>query len=286
MCHPLPEYPVDLVINDLLGIELIYAYTESLIIENSFCGMFSRYELIELQKHYYEQIGNAPCNIYHFVLRTVTARLLTSNSMDINASQVNIGLLEKKLIGKSVSEIRGLLLNVYNKIELFERFENANQQYIVRSLHGLATEFYHALQGEFLETLFFPISKKVGLYDFYVSPPIDGLQYRKVLNQLFQTVDFSARLKILLEHTNSPDDFIGLLLDAEFEPNEIQAALESLDNLTLAVIVKHCKLLQEYDFYANDNKSQMFYKLLEKTLNHIGGRKVQVEAISDELEFK
>lgn len=283
----IPEYPVECPCNDLIGIEYVKAYADALYVENWFCSHFSQEEFSSLLLRYEELKEDTQCNIYHYTLLLALANLMVNHNLyRLQFTENDFVFLQSVLCNLSATEIDGLLLQSFEKYIQGKDFDPICVKYIKRSIQIIANEISIHIEANTLKNMFFSNKPKDSMFNVTINEDIGNSAYCDILQKIKLEQDISKQIELIKTYATSPSIFIELILDLWYTTKEIIKVLTALDDLSLSIIIKFCKIEQAFDYSCNNEKYQNFYDALEKMLSMLeAAHRIKIEKIVDNIQL-
>ena len=155
--HITADYPPCNSVGNLVGIEFIQKYLESIHCENIFCRCFSNNAIHHLLWGYDENYGDLIFNIFEQVLTAAIGCILTGvEAISLNISNVQFEQLYSIFSGKSRTDIAVELENAYHKLIKEIDLKNTQvEKYIERTLPVLVGNIYSAIKTNTLKKVFY-----------------------------------------------------------------------------------------------------------------------------------
>lgn len=241
--HITADYPLCIQIKNLVGIEFIEKYLQSIYYENMFCKYFSPNDIQYLLCGYEEDYRDLIFNIFQQVLTTaIGCELIHVDITTLNITKTQLEDLHAVLINKSNVEINRLILNSSKNLYLKLNLTDISlQKYIENCLPSIIYSVCYSVKENTLTRIF--IVKKYpernSMMQFSFGEKMDNEIYRKIIDEIIHCRYLSDKLSIIKDKIHSLSDIEDLLLDAELNENEIMAVVSSLDIFEIAALSKH-----------------------------------------------
>lgn len=286
--HITADYPTAIPMTDIAGIEFIQQYIEKIQIEDTFCQYFSpktiHYLLCDygLDNKYQELIFN----IFEQVFMTA----LFCELLGKEVRQLEILDSDKK---KLQSHFEGM-----TKVEILEQLEatcdrlfktmdisdERYQQYMKMVLERMAGTIYAALElGTFPQiclTLKIPQEIKKIYYDLGEKMP--AASYRAMVEELNQCRFSSDKLQIIANQVQTLSDLVDVLLDVDFEEEELRQILQTLEIMDLAALADEISSYPDFEELEFDELEQVLYRKVKKYINTLPPeQQVQIKKIRE-----
>ncbi len=226
------DYPLSEVVENLCGVEYIYAYLQRLSLEQSFINKFALQDINLLLENYDEQAKHMLINIYEIVLTNAFACVLLDQKLErllFNTQELDwlkdyLGSLadidlEKR--GEQTLDFISKQLNL--SVELTSYNKKAYIRMLPRLKHNLQTGTLHN---------FFVVatSSKEGIEVFEDGSPMEDEQLRNFIEVLRGISTTAEKIFLMKSTVRSQADLIELL-EACFEEDEYEEVLTSFSEL-------------------------------------------------------
>ena len=241
--HITVDYPLCNKMENLVGIEFIQRYLESIYYENMFCCYFSTDNIHHMLCGYDIGYKDLIINIFEHVLTTaIGCKLSGIDAVNLNISEDQIKILHSLLCNKSKDDIEKMISKANESLQ-YELSINSTllKQYMKKSLPSIISVVYHALKANTLERVFiaqkYP-ELKPKLY-FSFGDKIDDKQYRIIIEEIMQCRFSSDKISIIKSNIHSLADLEELFFDAELSAEEITEVLKELELAEISALAKH-----------------------------------------------
>ncbi len=256
------DYPLSEVVENLCGVEYIYAYLQRLSLEQSFINKFALQDINLLLENYDEQAKHMLINIYEIVLTNAFACVLLDQKLErllINTQELDwlkdyLGSLadidlEKR--GEQVLDFISMQLNL--SVELTSYNKKAYIRMLPRLKHNLQTGTLHN---------FFVVatSSKEGIEVFEDGSPMEDEQLRNFIEVLRGISTTAEKIFLMKSTVRSQADLIELL-EACFEEDEYEEVLTSFSELEKDMLRRSLLYLGGY-FVVEDYEPQKKWEQL------------------------
>lgn len=241
--HITADYPLCNQIRNLVGIEFIEKYLQSIYYENMFCKCFSSDDIQCLLFGYEEDYRDLIFNIFRQVLATaIGCELIHADVTRLNITNSQLEHLHSMLISKSNEEIKGLIFDASKNLYFDLNLTNIPlQKYIENCLDGIINDICYSVKENTLNKIF--IVKKYPecdlLIQFSFGEKMNNESYRKTIEEIINCRYLSDKVSIIQDKIHSLSDMEDLLIDAELKENEIMAVLSNLNLFEIAALSKH-----------------------------------------------
>lgn len=268
----LPDYPLLVPVNDLVGIEYMQKYLEGLYSETQFLRLFSPITVDTVLYAKSPDYPEIPDNILHPIFLAAMGAILTGNDALSLMGGENIPLLYDIFEGKSKAEILSVLDSTLKRLLTALHIGSPSLiRYLNASLSNIASEILSATEKKTLHRLFFsPVKrdpKERSLFRF--GTRMDDGHYSGVIALLEQTKNFEERHKIIKEKVHSMHDLEDVLTDVDFSEKETATVLAALKENEWAFLAK------KYPEDASDLSTKESKKQLSRVIwNEIGKKSV------------
>lgn len=245
--HITVDYPVCNSIKDLVGIEFIIKYLESIYYENDFCKHFPEDRIILLLQEYNDLIFN----IFQQVLtNALGCSLLKIDFRYLNLSNLQVEGLYSIFLDKNQEEIEEMLkIECNNLIKEFSINDINYIKYIEKSLSKISFNIYNGVKIRKLKNVFieFRYKDEENKIKFSFGKRMDNEHYRKIVDEIIQCRFIEDKISIIKESIKSLGDLEDLILDGELTVEEIEKILKTLDKFEVAALGKRYLNLSEID---------------------------------------
>ncbi|MDF2845286.1 MAG: hypothetical protein K0R00_3712 [Herbinix sp.] len=256
------DYPLSEVMENLCGVEYIYAYLQRLSLEQSFINKFALQDINLLLENYDEQAKHMLINIYEIVLTNAFACVLLDQKLErllFNTQELDwlkdyLGSLadidlEKR--GEQTLDFISKQLNL--SVELTSYNKKAYIRMLPRLKHNLQTGTLHN---------FFVVatSSKEGIEVFEDGSPMEDEQLRNFIEVLRGISTTAEKIFLMKSTVRSQADLIELL-EACFEEDEYEEVLTSFSELEKDMLRRSLLYLGGY-FVVEDYEPQKKWEQL------------------------
>jgi hypothetical protein len=236
------DYPLCNLIKNFVGIEFIHHYLNSIHYENLFCRNFSSEAIHHLLSGYDRNYKDLVVNIYEIVLSTAIGCTLTKADVEnLDLPQESTFYLYEILSGKSTAEIESLVRDAFEEIkQRFQIKDTMLVEYLKRSLSGISINIHNALDLHTIDKIFIIRKNTEGDPKVYFSfgEKMDNDRYRRIVDEIIQCRYLSDKIAIIKEKIKTLADFEDVILDGEFDENEILVILKMLSSAEIAAFCK------------------------------------------------
>lgn len=249
--HIMPDYPVFIPVEKVVGIEFIQIYLEHIYYENMFCSYFAISDIHNLLFGFDECFQRLLFNIYEHVLLAALGCILSNCDflrLTLTPSAViSLGHIFKE---KNTNEITLILYKAVEKLSFTISMSESLKGYINRSLFELAKKVHNAIRTRNLDRVFIMSRiKSMSAVSFFPNEEkMSDILYRKVLNEFIQCRLIEDKISIINEQVHSLLDLEDLLLDAEPSKDEILDILDELSLSEVAFLSKKYQVQYEMNF--------------------------------------
>lgn len=240
--HITADYPLCIHIKNLVGIEFIQKYLESIYYENMFCRYFSSDDIHHVLCGYDCGYKDLVINIFEIVLTTaIGCKLAGIDAISLNISYTQIEYLERILSEKSKEDISSMVLkandDLQNELNIQSKYL---QQYMGNSLSAIISTVCNAVKENTLNKVFivpkYP-EQNPKVY-FSYGEKMDDEKYRNTISEIKQCRYLSDKIAIIRSKIHSLSDLEDLIFDAELSQSEIMVVLNGLEMIEIAAIAK------------------------------------------------
>lgn len=235
------DYPLCVEITDLVGIEFIEKYIQSLFYENQFCALFSADDINSLMYGYKEDYDYLVVNIFEQVLISALGRVLTGQSaQNLLLTKDDVKKAEKLFEGKSLSEIDEIVRKA--SLQMFEELEINNsgmRAYIDKALTGIVNRINSmVLKTSLIPVFIIPEVTEDSSITVSFGDKMEDYVYSEIVTDLIACADLNEKLSIIKSEISSLRDLNDVMIDAELTSGEIEAVLENLNVYEIAALRK------------------------------------------------
>ena len=226
------DYPLSEVVENLCGVEYIYAYLQRLSLEQSFLNKFAIQDINLLLENYDEQAKHMLINIFEIVLTNAFACVLLDQKLE--RLLVNTQELEwiKNYLG-SLADIdleeqcEQILDFISKQLNLSVELTCYNKKAYVRMLPRLK----HNLRTDTLNNFFVvATSSKKGVEFFEDGSPMEDEQLRDFIEVLRRIPTTAEKIFLIKNTVRSQADLIELMEEC-FEEEEYEEVMSSFSEL-------------------------------------------------------
>ena len=237
----LPDYPLLVPVNDLLGVEYMQKYLEGLYSETQLLRLFSPITVDTLLYAKNPEYPEAPDNILRPIFLAALGAILTQNDPLSLMGGEDIPTIYGIFEGKSRAEVSCILEIALNRLTVSLNIGSPSLiRYLKLSLTDITAEIMLAIETRTLDKLFLsPVKrnpKERSLFRF--GARMDDNLYSDVIAAMEATESFSERHKIIKEKIHSMYDLEDVLTDIAFSEKETAAILSTLKENEWAFLVK------------------------------------------------
>ena len=240
--HITADYPLCNHVENLVGVEFIQKYLESIYYENMFCRYFSSDDIHHLLCGYDEGYRDLLINIFEQVFTTaIGCKIAGINAAKLNISKIKIKYLYGVLLEKNNEEIRSIVLKAYVELrdDLYLK-SSSLQQYMEKSLPTIISNICNASKERMLDKVFiipkYPeLNPKI---HFSFGKKMNNEQYRNIIDEIMHCRYLSDKIAIIKSNIQSLGDLEDLLFDAELSATEIATILNELEIVEVAALAK------------------------------------------------
>lgn len=236
------DYQLCNPVTDLIGIEFIQKYIESLYLENEFCRNFNPEDICHLLYGYDEGYKDLLINIFEHVLTSAIGCALSNHSvLKLEISEEELRFLENEL---SKDDDHSIVLKVRNGAgKVIKELNITNPSlisYIEKSLQRITWEIIHAVRTNTLgKTFAAPVNPDCKpKIQFLSGVKMDDEDYRRFTDELMTCRYSSDKLALIKEKVRAFEDIEDVLLDAQLKEEEITGVLGTLENVEIAELMR------------------------------------------------
>lgn len=211
---------------ELMGIEYINMYLESLLIENKFCNKFQRENVEFLLENYCEDYKGLLINIFEPIL--------------INA--IGLAILNENIFELEITNLqRRQLLNIFKNNCIEEVIFNGakkicdnlkihkEKEYIIKVILNIIPRVKEGVKNNNLDKIFLSFGKESLEENFFIdNEKMDNGKLRDLIDEINICKSVDDKLIIIREEIRSLEDFIEILNNCIWE-NEIDEFIEKLE---------------------------------------------------------
>ena len=259
------DYPLNIQLIDIAGIDYILEYLKILNLENRFLEKFDCDMINELLNGYSENSNDLLINIFELVLANAIGNACIDKSvLDLNIENIHREYLKDIISTLSKDELEKYIVNkstnIFNELNINDK---DLKDYIKFSASKLTIDIYSKNSENNLETIFITLKPLDNNKLIYVdSKKITNSRFRKVTEKIRDLKDIEEKMSIINNNITSLEDLVDILeADCLFD-NEYVYLFDTLDDTKLALLLKY---MPDIDFSLNNDKND-FNKEWQKFL--------------------
>ncbi len=241
------DYPLSEVVENLSGVEYIYAYLQRLSLEQSFLNEFTVQDINLLLKYYDEQAKHMLINIYEVILCNSFACTLLDQKLErLLLNMQELDWIKEHLSSLADAELEKSCEQVFNSISeqlnLSVELTNYNKRAYIRILPRLK----HNLQTNTLNNFFVvATASKEGMEAFEDGASMSDEHLRDFIEVLREIPTTAEKISLLKNTVQSQSDLIELLEEC-FEEDEYEEVMNSFSELEKDVLRRSLLYLGGY----------------------------------------
>jgi len=237
----LPDYPLLVPVNDLVGVEFMQKYLEGLYSETQFLRLFSPITIDTLLYAKNSEYPEAPDNILRPVLVAALGAVLSGTDVFSLTGGSDIPFLYGIFDKKSKAEVVLILESATKRLtEALHIGSPSLIRYLHAALPDIASEILSAMETQTLNMVFLsPVKRdprERSLFRF--GNRMDDDLYSSLIATLEGTEDFKERYKTIKEKVHSMFDLEDVLTDIPFTEKEMATVLSALKENEWAFLAK------------------------------------------------
>ena len=277
------DYPVFNQVENLVGIEFIVKYLESIFYENLFCEKFSKEAINSLLRGFNENYKDLVFNIFEKVFVNALGCVLVNKEVqNLDISRIQVEMIYQMLFDKDHNDVTEIFYKALNVlIDKLEIDNNFLIEYLKVALDKVVVEVESCIKIDKLEMLFLQckaskINEKV---EVFFGSKMEDNKYRKVVDELLSCRFESDRIDIINEELVSLADLEDVFSDAELTRNEFYTILSKLEIIELAALVKK--------YIVDSCEDTEFIMYLKEYINDLSKeKKILIKNISQNIIIK
>ncbi|MGL5414844.1 MAG: DUF6179 domain-containing protein [Clostridium sp.] len=226
------------IAEELLGIEYINKYLESLLIENKFCNKFQKEKVALLLESYCEDYRGLLINIFEPVLTNAIGLMILNE--DLFMLEVTEFQRRKLLEIFKNSNIRKIMLNVAEKICMYLKVEE--KEYVIKTTWNIVYRVQEGVRNNNLEQVFLSFEKENLEEDFFIdNEKMEDEKLREIIEEINNCKCVDDKLIIVRDEIRSLEDFIEILNNCIWkdEIDEFIAKLRIEERMLLEYYIKN-----------------------------------------------
>ena len=245
------DYPLCNPINDLIGIEYISKYVETLCYENEFCCKFSSESITRILSIYNKDFYELPINVFKQTLVVAIGCIMAkANPVDLYLSTFDLKNILMAVSKKTTDDIHATLNESISELFVTLKITKTSvRKYIISCLPSIAKEIYLLSQINKLQ-LYFMIEKSTNNDDnnvcFSYNDRMSKNEYQEVLRKIIQIKDSRERATLIVKSITSIEDLIETIHEPSISNSDIECILGNMDVFSLAVLFN--KVSEQVDF--------------------------------------
>lgn len=239
------DYPLCNDKMDLVGIEYISNYLETLCLENKFLNLFPLQAINRLLQGFDDHHKDLLINIFGLVLTNALGCVLVNKTINVlNIEPKEREYLQQKLLNLSNIELNNrlheTLMQLCKELKLSDRLL---QKHMTAIIPDLSVRLKNALENNRLESIFisFKISFKENQLQsvlFEEGNKMDDELFRSIVNEIKECRYVSDKIAIIQKEIHSVSDFIDILGSYCIFDDEFTDIFQSLGDMELALLMK------------------------------------------------
>jgi hypothetical protein len=240
--HITVDYPLCNKIDQLVGIEFIIKYLESVYYENMFCNCFSSDFIHHLLCGYDLGYRDLVFNLFEQVLTcAIGCTLLRKTALDLTITAIQVEQIYTLFSDKSKEEVEIIILATSHTLMKDLALTSLSlQTYLETAMHTIASNIYHAIKIDKLNRVFvspnYPEANSHIHFSF--GEKMDNDKYRHLIEEIIQCRYLSDKIAMIKREIKSLADLEDLFLDAELTSEETKVVLKELEVVEIAALAK------------------------------------------------
>jgi len=282
------DYPLNIDKMELVGIEYIYNYLQTLYWENKFCKKFSAHDIECVMRGYDEQYEDLLVNIFRIVFTNALGCILSNRStVHLDVGQTGRQYIKKQLKNLPTEELHEVLSKA--SIKLCRELDITNaffMEYISLTLEELCERLKNALDNDHLESVFVSHREKVckPVIHFMDGDKMDDEAFRRLATEIGECRFVSDKISIIMKEIHSISDLVDILEGDCLFGNEFNEFFDALGDNELAML---SNLLPKKKVDSNLAESgKGWYVKMDEYLEGLDlNRKNSISNIADKIEL-
>lgn len=271
--HITADYPICNTIENLVGIEFIEKYLESIYYENEFCRCFSPDNIHHLFCGYDEHYRDLIFNLFEQILTcAIGCTLAKKQASNLQLNALGIEQIYFLLSEKSKSETEIIIIDAYQKLMNELAITSfALKKYIEKAIPNITFNMWNAIKLNKPERVFIQpkYPEKNLQIAFSFGDKMDDEKYRDIINEITQCRFISDKVAIIKSNINSLADFEDMIFDAELTSEETNAVLNELDIMEISALAKRHQLYTELELIDFGESEKTFRLCLKKFISSL-----------------
>ena len=151
------DYPLYKPITELVGVEYVVEYLQSLYFENVFCGLFDADSIHRTMMGYHSGYADLLINLCEQVLKNALGcSLLGKDCLRLSLTEEDIAFLQRMLLKKTKEQMLTALKAAFDKLCVFAAVSDKVKEYLCSGLPTIAVDVWQACELQTLRTVFVP----------------------------------------------------------------------------------------------------------------------------------
>lgn len=225
------DYPLSLMVENLLGVEYIYEYLRRFTLEHNFITKFGEEQVGFLLSGFHEDSEHMLINIFELVLtNALGCAMLEKDIMILDISAAELNLLQSQLTHFNASEIRIKLSKAMEQITLLLNLDSETVAYAQYTMEQLIMRLQNNLKTAVLGEIFVSFSGKPskGEETFIEGNPMEDEKLRELIEELKEIPLIPEKIRRIREAVHSFED-LKELLDECFYGDEYEEVFKQLN---------------------------------------------------------
>lgn len=236
---------------DLKGSNLVYYYLKRVHMEISFCMLFKK-EYQEFAKRFKEikdvDLSDLLINLSEICMNQAIASFILYKNTSLLLTQEQVLYVKQKL--KQVSSMQSMIHTVMNSI--LNSVNNEVKEYFMMFEDIWVKNFYNFVFYD-VELLIYKRKQEIHTHTFYLSRNTDFC-FEKIMKQLQETIQTQDKVEVLRNSSLEVYDLIDLFENGIFFGEEYFLYFQTLDNLSLSILLKY--IIQDRGYENLDDEIQ------------------------------
>lgn len=235
------DYPLCNDKINLVGIEYVLNYLETLCLENKFLNLFSIHAIYRLLQGFNNHYKDLLINIFELVLTNALACVwVNKNSVQLNIEPVEREYLKEKLLKLSSVELTNHLHKAL--VQLCEELDISDhllQKHMTEIIPDLSARLKNSLENNSLESIFISFKEhQLQPVLFQEGTKMDDKLFRSIVEEIKDCRYVSDKITIIQTEIHSISDLSDILGGYCIFNDEFRAIFESLGDMELALLLK------------------------------------------------
>ncbi|ODA41024.1 DUF6179 domain-containing protein [Desulfosporosinus sp. BG] len=235
------DYPLCNDKMDLVGIEYISNYLETLCLENKFLDLFPMPAISRLLQGFNDHHKDLLINIFGLVLTNALGCVLLGKTITLlNIEPKEREYLQQKLLNLSHTELNNRLHKTLRQLCIdLDLSDRSLKNHMIGIIPDLSVRLKNALENNRLESIFISFKDNpLQSVLFEEGNKMDDELFRSIANEIKECRYVSDKIAIIQKEIHSISDFIDILGSYCIFDNEFTDIFQSLGDMELALLLK------------------------------------------------